>query len=102
MFIRRLKPAQSAPRSAERGAIVVEMAIVAPVLFFLLFGVIEFGRALNAYMILHNVANEAARSGQQLAELEVTKHLHRSPTFGRLTNWSVRGSKRHEEQRGSR
>jgi Flp pilus assembly protein TadG len=46
---------------ARRGAAVVEFAVVAPVLFLLLFGFIEFGRAVMVQQVLVNGAREGAR-----------------------------------------
>jgi len=53
-------------RPSERGAAAVEMAIILPVLVFLVFGIIDFGRMLNAQIIL----TEAAREGARAAALE--------------------------------
>lgn len=48
-----------------RGQGLVEMAIVLPVLILLLFGIIEFGRIFNAFL----VTKEASREGARLAAL---------------------------------
>lgn len=45
----------------ERGATLVEFAVVAPLLFLLLFGVIEFGRAIVTYTGVNTAAREGAR-----------------------------------------
>ena len=45
-----------------RGAALVEFAIVAILLFTLVFGMIDFGLALHDYLALNQVAREAARS----------------------------------------
>jgi Flp pilus assembly protein TadG len=45
----------------ERGSVAVEMAILLPVLILLLFGMIEFGRALNTQATLNHAAREAVR-----------------------------------------
>lgn len=45
----------------ERGAAAVEMALVLPVLLFVLMGLIDFGRAYNAQMQLTQAAREGAR-----------------------------------------
>jgi Flp pilus assembly protein TadG len=47
---------------SERGTAVVEFALIAPLLFFLVFGIIEFGRILNAYNDLTQLAGQGARA----------------------------------------
>jgi len=47
---------------SERGTAVVEFALVAPLLFLIVFGVIEFGRVLNAYNQLTQLAGQGARA----------------------------------------
>jgi len=44
-----------------RGAAIVEMAVVLPLFVLLVFGMIEFGRALMVSQLLTNAAREAAR-----------------------------------------
>lgn len=62
------------PRSAagrrERGAAAVEMALVLPVLLFVLFAMIDFGRAYSAQIQL----SQAAREGVRLASLNTTSN----------------------------
>ena len=48
--------------TGERGAAVVELALVLPLLLFVLFGVIDFGRMLNAQLTLTEAAREGARA----------------------------------------
>jgi Flp pilus assembly protein TadG len=48
--------------SSERGTAVVEFALIAPILFLLVFGIIEFGRVLNAYNDLTQLAGQGARA----------------------------------------
>jgi Flp pilus assembly protein TadG len=52
----------------DRGAAAVEMAIVLPLLLFILMGLIDFGRAYNAQIQL----NQASREGVRLASLNTT------------------------------
>jgi Flp pilus assembly protein TadG len=46
-----------------RGQSLVEMALTLPLLLLLVFGIIEFGRILNAYIVVTNAAREGARYG---------------------------------------
>jgi Flp pilus assembly protein TadG len=55
------RPAGSKPR--DRGAVAVEFAILLPVLLLVLFGIIDFGRALNAQITITQAAREGARLG---------------------------------------
>jgi Flp pilus assembly protein TadG len=52
----------------DRGAAAVEMALVLPILLFVLMGMIDFGRAYNAQIQL----SAAAREGVRLASLNTT------------------------------
>lgn len=52
-------------RRSERGAAAVEMAFVLPVLLLLIFGIIDYGRLLNAQIMM----TEAAREGARVAAL---------------------------------
>lgn len=48
-------------RGKRRGAAVVEMAVVSPLLFLILFGIMEFGWAFMVRQTLVNAAREACR-----------------------------------------
>ena len=52
-------------RDTDRGAAAVEFALLLPLLLLLVFGIIDFGRALNAQITL----TQAAREGARLAAL---------------------------------
>jgi Flp pilus assembly protein TadG len=54
---RKARPADK----TRRGATVVEFALVAPVMFLLIFGVIEFGRLMMVQQAMTNAAREACR-----------------------------------------
>ena len=56
---------QAASDSRDRGSVAVEFALLLPVLLLLIFGVIDFGRAINAQITL----TQAAREGVRLAAL---------------------------------
>lgn len=45
------------------GQALVEFALVVPSLLLLLFGIIEYGRILNAQMLITNASREGARRG---------------------------------------
>ncbi|NNE97248.1 MAG: pilus assembly protein [Acidimicrobiales bacterium] len=48
-------------RSRQRGAAMVELALLLPVLTLILFGIVEFGRAFNAKLTISHAAREGAR-----------------------------------------
>lgn len=50
-------------RKNRRGAAAVEFALVAPVFFLLVFGMIEYGRMVMVQQLLTNAAREGARRG---------------------------------------
>lgn len=50
-----------ATRARRRGASAVEFAIVAPVFFLVVLGIIEFGRMVMAQQVITNAAREGAR-----------------------------------------
>jgi len=50
-------------RRNRRGAAVVEFAFVSPVLFLLIFGMIEYGRMVMVQQVITNAAREGARKG---------------------------------------
>jgi Flp pilus assembly pilin Flp len=49
-------------RRDQRGTAVVEFALVAPLLFLLIFGIIDFGRALDYYNQVTQLAGQGARA----------------------------------------
>ena len=59
----RRRQAASDPR--DRGSVAVEFALLLPVLLLIIFGVIDFGRAINDQITL----TQAAREGARLASL---------------------------------
>jgi len=57
-----VRHSRSSGRSArDRGAAAVEFAIVLPILLLIVFGIIDFGRLLNAQITLTQAAREGAR-----------------------------------------
>jgi Flp pilus assembly protein TadG len=55
-----------------RGAALVEFAVVAPLLFMLILGLIEFGRMMMVQQILTNGAREGARNAVLPAATQTT------------------------------
>jgi Flp pilus assembly protein TadG len=51
----------SIPRGSEKGAALVEMAIILPILVILVVGIMDFGRAYNANISVTHAAREAIR-----------------------------------------
>lgn len=47
---------------SNKGQALVELAFVLPILLLLIMGIFEFGRIMNAYLILTNASREGARS----------------------------------------
>ena len=54
------KPCRLCPKK-RRGAAAVEFALVAPVFFLLIFGMIEFGRMVMVQQVITNASREGAR-----------------------------------------
>ena len=81
--IRRLAPNQ------RRGIAAVEFAVIAPVFFILLIGIVEFGRMLMVQQVLTNASREGARRAvQEEATAAEVKQLVRDY----LTNASISSS----------
>jgi Flp pilus assembly protein TadG len=59
----KLEKAYRLCRRNRRGAAVVEFAVVSPVFFLLVFGMIEYGRLVMVQQLLTNAAREGARVG---------------------------------------
>lgn len=50
-------------RKSQKGQAIVEMALVLPILLLIVFGIMEFGRVFNAYLVITNASREGARQG---------------------------------------
>jgi len=55
------RPPSSSRKTRDRGSVAVEFALVLPVLLLIVFGIIDFGRALNAQIVLTGAAREGVR-----------------------------------------
>src|SRR5262249_48705817 len=74
-------------RRNRRAAAAVEFAIVAPVFFLLVFGMIEYGRMVMVYQILTNASREGARVAvlDGATESGVTTQVNNYTTDGGIT-----------------
>ena len=81
---------------SERGAELIEMAIVTPLLLLLVFGIVDFGFMFQRYVVLTNAAVEGARvaslPGYTLADRADPGHVVRRQ---RPPGWCGRNSRRH-------
>jgi Flp pilus assembly protein TadG len=73
-------------RRGERGANLVEFALVLPLLVLLLAGVADFGRAFNNYMIITNASREGARYASRFPWLE---NETKQAAIREAANWGV-------------
>ena len=84
-------------RKNRRGAAVVEFALVVPVFMLLVFGMIEFGRAVMVQQVLVNASREGARQavldGTTVAEVEsrIDGYLSVSSIDGATIEYEVNG-----------
>jgi Flp pilus assembly protein TadG len=71
-----------------RGALTVELAVVAPVLFIVIFGVIEIGRGIMVIHLLNNAAEVGCRTG--IIEGQATDDI-KTAVSGVLTPANITG-----------
>lgn len=75
----------------DKGEAIVEFALLAPVLFLILFALVDFGRVFDAWLVSTNAAREGARyaaiyaSEDYLTEAQV-QQLSKQKTYDYLTN----------------
>lgn len=77
-----------------KGQTLVELALVLPILLLLVFGIIDFGRILNAYIMVSNASREAARyyavrSTQATAEAEAKALVLKKTPFITITDSDI-------------
>jgi hypothetical protein len=73
---------RDARRRGERGAVIVEAAICAPVLLFVLFGIMEVSHLFRTYSNMANLASQASRAAgvfgkQPKADFELLRTIER-------------------------
>ncbi len=56
----------------ERGANLVELALILPFLLLLIAAIADFGRAFNSYIVINNAAREGARFGARVDHTDLT------------------------------
>jgi Flp pilus assembly protein TadG len=56
------KPVRRSSANSDRGATAVEFALLLPLLLLLVFGIVDFGRAINAQITITQAAREGARA----------------------------------------
>ena len=59
--MRRLNPARRSDRSPESGVVMVEFALILPMLLIFLLLILDFGRAINYWIDTTHLASEGAR-----------------------------------------
>src|SRR6185503_18474885 len=79
-------------RIKRRGASAVEFAIVAPVFFMMIFGMIEYGRLVMVQQILTNATREGAR---RAVLQDATTSAVKTVVKTYLTNASINGNNPH-------
>ncbi len=83
-----IKVRQPRTGAGDRGAAAVEFALLLPVLLLVVFGIIDFGRALNAQITLTQAAREGARlaaEGQPWATVVVPRTQAAATTLSGVT-----------------
>ena len=77
--------------AGRRGAVTVEMAIVAPVFFLFVLGVVEFTRAMMVQSLLTNAAHLGARAGiiDNSQQSDVTSAVNNYLSGGGISGASV-------------
>jgi Na+-transporting methylmalonyl-CoA/oxaloacetate decarboxylase gamma subunit len=75
-------------RAPDRGAAVVEAALVFPLLLLLMFGIIDFGRMLNTQVKI----SEAAREGARALSLNESASGRVAAVMGGTTGYTVDAS----------
>ena len=72
--------------SRERGQSLVEFALVLPVFLILIFGIVDFGLGLRAWITITNAAREGARVGAVRGDCEAIENQVISTSGGLITS----------------
>jgi Flp pilus assembly protein TadG len=73
----------------ERGAVAAEFALLLPVLFTILFGIIEFGMIMYGREVVTNAAREGARAGITQGPPKLTQGAIEAISYNFLTNTGI-------------
>jgi Flp pilus assembly protein TadG len=77
-------------RKKQGGQALVELALLLPVLIIFLFGIIEFGRVFNAYLVVTHASREGVRAGVVGAtDAEITQRINDSTGILNQQNLTV-------------
>lgn len=63
MFLRRFRSSSDGASSEDEGAVLIEFALVISLFFLLVFGMVDFGLAINTKTQMTNAGREGARLG---------------------------------------
>ena len=80
----------------ERGAELIEFALVFPLLLLVILGIVDFGFLFQRMEVVTNAAREGARVGvlpgylQADVQARVTQYIRRAASRRRAANWSPR------------
>ena len=70
----------------QRGDAIVELALLAPIMLLMLFGVLELGRVVDAWIVVNNAAREGAREAALAYPDATTLSTAQSATLTYLTS----------------
>ena len=70
-------------RGGQRGATLVELALLLPILVVMVLGIIDFGRLIHARLVMTNVSREGGSIGSRADQNGQPAADHRSPELGR-------------------
>jgi hypothetical protein len=72
------------------GQALVELALLLPILVVFLFGIIEFGRVFNAYLVVNHASREGVRAGVVGAsDAEITQRVNDSTRILNQQNLTI-------------
>jgi Flp pilus assembly protein TadG len=70
----------------ERGANLVEMALIMPLLLLLIAAIADFGRAFNSYIVINNAAREGARFAGRVYQTNTVDRFIRRAVIQEASN----------------